>query len=75
MDPTIIVALITAAGSISGAVFGVLAGHSLTKHRIGQLEHKVEELGTLIEKTIRLEGRVNELEHDIRDIKNGVIRK
>ena len=39
-------------------------------HRIDELEGKVSKHNNLIERTYKLEGRVLEAEHDIRDLKN-----
>ena len=37
--------------------------------RIEQLEKKVARHNSVIERTFRLEGRMNEAEHDIRDLR------
>ena len=62
-------ALIGLAGSGLGAFGGVLASARLTQYRIRKLEEKVDKHNNLIERTFRLEGRMNEAEHDIRDLK------
>lgn len=67
-DP-IIVALIGLAGSGIGSLIGVLASSKLTQYRIEQLEKKVNAHNNLVERTYKLEGRVNEAEHDIKDLK------
>ncbi|MBP5725910.1 MAG: hypothetical protein J6Y48_02430 [Clostridia bacterium] len=69
MSEAIIVALIGLAGSGIGAFFGVVASASLTQYRLKQLEEKVNKHNNLIERTYRLEGRMDEAEHDIRDLK------
>ena len=69
MDNTIIVALIGLAGSGLGAFGGVMASARLTQYRLTQLEEKVQAHNNLIERTYRLEGRMTEAEHDIRDLK------
>ena len=67
-DP-VTVALIGLAGSGIGSLIGVLASSKLTQYRIGQLEKKVSAHNNLIERTFRLEGRMNEAEHYIKDLK------
>ncbi len=69
MDNTIIVALIGLAGSGLGAFGGVMASARLTQYRLKKLEEKVDKHNSVIERTYRLEGRMTEAEHDIRDLK------
>lgn len=70
MTDAIIVALLGFAGTLLGSLFGVLAAQKLTQYRLGQLEEKVNKHNNLIERTFRLEGRMDEAEHDIRDLKS-----
>lgn len=70
MSEAIIVALLGFAGTLLGSLFGVLTAQKLTQYRLGQLEEKVSRHNNLIERTYRLEGRMDEAEHDIRDIKS-----
>ena len=65
----IIVALLGFAGTLLGSLFGVLTAQKLTQYRLSQLEEKVNKHNNLIERTFRLEGRMDEAEHDIRDLK------
>lgn len=69
MDSTIIVALISFAGTVVGTVLGMLAGTKLTIYRIEQLEKKVQAHNEVVERTYVLEGQVTELQHDVRDLK------
>lgn len=69
MDSTVIVALISGAGTLIGTLGGILATNHLTTYRISQLEKKVEVHNGVIERTYKLEGRMTEVEHDIRDLK------
>lgn len=69
MSDTIIVALIGLAGSGVGAFAGVMASARLTQYRLQQLEEKVNKHNNMVERTYRLEGRMDEAEHDIRDLK------
>ena len=70
MSEAIIVALLGFAGTLLGSLFGVLAAQKLTQYRLAQLEEKVNKHNNLIERTFRLEGRMDEAEHDIRDLKS-----
>ena len=72
MTEAIIVALLGFAGTLLGSLFGVLAAQKLTQYRLSQLEEKVNKHNNIIERTYRLEGRMDEAEHDIRDIKNRI---
>ena len=69
MSDPIIVALIGLAGSGIGSLIGVMASSRLTQYRIEQLEKRVNAHNNLVERTYKLEGRVNEAEHDITDLK------
>ena len=68
----IVVALLGFAGTLAGSLLGVLAAQKLTQYRLAQLEEKVNKHNNLIERTYKLEGRMDEAEHDIRDIKNRI---
>lgn len=69
MSEAVIVALLGFAGTLLGSLFGVLAAQKLTQYRLSQLEEKVNKHNNLVERTYRLEGRMDEAEHDIRDLK------
>lgn len=69
MSEAIIVALLGFAGTLLGSLLGVLAAQKLTQYRLSQLEEKVNKHNNLIERTFKLEGRMDEAEHDIKDLK------
>ena len=69
MSEAVIVALLGFVGTLLGSLFGVLAAQKLTQYRLSQLEEKVNKHNNMIERTYRLEGRMDEAEHDIRDLK------
>ena len=69
MSEAIIVALLGFAGTLLGSLFGVLAAQKLTQYRLSLLEEKVNKHNNLIERTFKLEGRMDEAEHDIKDLK------
>ena len=56
-------------GTLAGTFSGILVSNRLTSYRIEQLEKKVAAHNGLIERTYKLEGRMTEAEHDIRDLK------
>ena len=70
----IIVALLGFAGTLLGSLFGIWAAQKLTQYRIAKLEEKSAQMDTkhsnLKERTTRLEGRMDEAEHEIRDLKH-----
>lgn len=69
MSEAIVVAVLGFAGTLLGSLFGVLAAQKLTQYRLSQLEEKVNKHNNLIERTFKLEGRMDEAEHDIKDLK------
>jgi len=69
MDNSVLVALFGFAGTLVGSLFGVLAAQKLTQYRLEQLEEKVNKHNNLIERTFKLEGQMQEAEHDIQDLK------
>ena len=73
MNESLLVALLGFAGTLAGSLFGVLAAQKLTQYRLSQLEEKVSRHNNLIERTYRLEGRMDEAEHDIRDLKQCIV--
>ena len=77
MSDAIVVALITGAVSLLGSVMSMVVSArkakqqtDLTLYRIDELEQKVSKHNGVIERTDKLEGRMTEAEHDIRDLKN-----
>ena len=69
MNDAIIVALLGFAGTLLGSLFGVLAAQKLTQYRLAQLEDKVEKHNNLIDRTYKLEGRMDTVEGEIKDLK------
>ena len=68
--PEIIIAGMSLLGTLAGSFAGIYVSGSLTQYRLRQLEEMVNRHNNLIERTYKLEGRVLEAEHDIRDLKN-----
>lgn len=70
MSDTVLVALLSLAGTVAGSGLGVIASQKLTQYRLEQLEKKVQAHNNLIERTYKLEGEMIECQHDIRDLKS-----
>lgn len=82
MTESIIVAVVGLIGSLAVAAISYVANRKGAKesndanaklviYRLQELERKVETHNRIIERTYKLEGRMDEVEHDIRDIKKG----
>ena len=72
VSDTIIVGLLSLGGTLIGTVGGIIASQKLTIYRIQQLEKKMDRHNQVIERVFLMEGRMNEAEHDIRDLKGRV---
>ena len=66
MSDTIIVAIL----GFIGSCIGSLAGISLIKYRIEQLEKKVEKHNSIVERTFILEEDVKYLKEDVRKLES-----
>ena len=55
MDHTVLVAVLSMAGTLIGSIGGILAANRLTNYRIEQLEKKVDKHNGVIERTYRIE--------------------
>ncbi len=62
MNDTIIVAVISLAGTLIGTLGGILVSNRLTIYRIEQLEKKVEKHNSVAERTYALEEKFAVLE-------------
>ena len=71
MDSAVIVGVLSFLGTCIGTIGGILASSKLTNFRLSELEEKVKQHNSVIERTYKLEGRMTEVEHDIRDLKGG----
>lgn len=69
MSDTVIVALLSLVGTVCGSALGVIASNKLVQYRLEQLEKKVQAHNNLIERTYKLEGQMEECQHDIKDLK------
>lgn len=69
MTEAVIVGLLSLIGSVVGTLGGIITSQKLTNYKIEKLQEEVQKHNGLIERTYKLEGRMNEAEHDIRDLK------
>lgn len=69
MNETIIIALISFAGTVLGSLFGILAANKLVQYRLEQLEKKVEKHNQVVERMYKLEKQVAVDEEDIAHLK------
>ena len=85
MDTSIIVAIITLISNIVIACISYTANRKgakeasetnarLIAYRLEQLEKKQDKHNETIERTFKLEGRMTEVEHEIRDLKGAVLK-
>ena len=70
MDDTIIVAII----SFAGTCLGSFAGINLIKYRIEKLEKKVEKHNSVMERTFILEEDIKYIKEDINMLKGSVVK-
>lgn len=69
MSEAILVAVISGVCTLLGSLGGMMATSSLTAFRLKRLEEQVGKHNQVIERTFRLEGRMDEVEHEVRDLK------
>ena len=62
MDPTVISAILALVGSLVGTFGGIIASSKLTEYRIKELEKKQDKHNQVIERTYRLEERMELVE-------------
>lgn len=66
---TIIVALLSFAGTVIGTIGGIIATNKLVTYRLEQLEKKVDLHNNAVERLFVVEGKMLEAQHDIKDLK------
>lgn len=66
---SVVPAVITGLLSLAGVYFANRKSSALIEYRLKELEKKVDKHNQVVERTFALEGRMNEAEHDIRDLK------
>lgn len=66
---TIIVAILSFAGTVIGTLGGIIAANKLVTYRLEQLEKKVDLHNNAVERLFKVEGKMEEVQHDISDLK------
>lgn len=69
MSENIIIALLTVGGTALAAYMGIDRSTKITVYRIDQLEKKVEKHNTVVERTIKLEQKIETVCEDISELK------
>lgn len=69
MSDTVIVGLLTLVGTLFGTFGGIITASKLTTYRIERLEEKVDRHNGMIERMYKAEGSIEELQHEVRDLK------
>lgn len=69
MDSTVVVALVSFAGTVIGTIGGIMATNKLVTYRLEQLEKKVDLHNNAVERLFKVEGKMEEVQHDIKDLK------
>ncbi len=67
MTESIIVAILSLIGTLVGSLLASSKTRAVLEYKIEELQKRVEKHNNVIERVYKLEGRVTELEHDIRD--------
>ena len=82
MGDTIVVALISFAGTLIGTFGGIITANKLTNYRISQLEKKVEKHNSVVERVYQLEKgeavieeEIKVANHRIADLENNDIKE
>lgn len=72
MSETIIVALLSLAGTLIGSLFGILAANKLVVYRIEQLEKKVEKHNNVLERVYSLEKDEAVIKEDLKVVNHRI---
>ena len=72
MQPEIIVALLSMAGTLAGSVIGVMTANKLTTYRIDQLEKKVEKHNNLVERMALVEASTKSAHHRLDEMREEI---
>ena len=66
MSETVLVAVLSLAGTLIGSLFGILVANKLSNYRIEQLEKKVEKHNSVIERVYKLEKHEAVMDEEIK---------
>lgn len=68
MDPEVMVAICSMAGTLVGSLAGIMTANKLTTYRIEQLEEKVKKHNNLVERMVAVEQSTKSAHHRIDEI-------
>lgn len=66
MSDEIITALISLGGSALGTIIGIICNSKLTVYRLAQLEKKVDKHNSVIDRTYKVESRLDVIDEEIK---------
>ena len=69
MSETVLVAILSLAGTLGGSMLGILASNKLTVYRLQQLEKKVEEHNNLVSRMYEVEKHEAILDEEVEQLK------
>ena len=72
MNPEIIVAALSLAGTLCGSRIGCMAANKLSNYRIGRLEEKVDKHNHLIERMVIVEQSTKSAHHRIDELREEI---
>ena len=73
MPSSIIVGLLSLAGTLAGTFAGIMTASRLSNYRIAQLEKKVDKHNQVVERVFKIEGRLDTIDEKI-DVANHRIK-
>lgn len=72
MDSTIIVAIVSLIGTLSGSIIAGMVSNNKTLYRIEQLERKVEQHNKVVERMAVAENTIKSHQHQIDELKGEI---
>ena len=69
MEPEIMVALLSATGTLIGSLGGILVSNKMTNFRLNKLEEKVDKHNHLVERMAAVQQSVKSAHHRIDDLR------
>lgn len=72
MADTIIVALLSLAGTLIGSAISITTNSKMVQYRLQQLEDKVAKHNNVVERTYILEGKMEEAQHYIKGLERKI---
>ena len=72
MSEPILTAFFSLIGTLIGTFGGIITGSKLMNYLIEQLEKKVEKHNNVVERMFKAEGHIEELQHDVKDIRTKI---